>query len=356
MRVSIYALFTTFVTTPAIAIAFSINQSSTYNNQSEQYTDSTRAPLHENFTVLAIKSSNIQTTYKTEKFITETVSGVRWNDDPLNMAPNHPISWGLHFETGCLNHKKVGTQWDLSYRTHCGDIQFLHSMASNENEIAKDTITAMKMWFEFTYKVSSGEIPAFTPFSKVGKYLSLSSSEQFNAFFTKPYPDWTPAGLFKKECYRKGGNLLKPLGSRTTLVCKKQIYSSTETQNRALGSALHMIEDSFSSSHVMRENNKEYGISHTNNAGRIVKFGNYNLQDGFRHAEADKNYDSEAEGRNNNMIQIAGQFIALALSERQDKVNRWSDAEVLFNENFETTDENAKPDSIGYEHKQIIHH
>ena len=42
------------------------------------------------------------------------------------------------------------------YRSHFGDLQFLHSMASRDGEMASETRQRILMWAEFTWSVAVG--------------------------------------------------------------------------------------------------------------------------------------------------------------------------------------------------------
>ena len=110
--------------------------------------------MHENLVDPALFPSGKQ------KLLEEIVAGVRWNDDPLSLLQSKLLDFTINFTHSCGEKisAKTGPAWDLLYRTHCGDMQYLHAMASSSTETQEVTVNKMMMWLEFTYKVSTGSI------------------------------------------------------------------------------------------------------------------------------------------------------------------------------------------------------
>ncbi len=61
--------------------------------------------------------------------------GVRWNDDPLRLLNDGRtyVYSGAYFTHGqrvsVKDPTKIGITWNTHYRSHYGDMQFLHAMA-----------------------------------------------------------------------------------------------------------------------------------------------------------------------------------------------------------------------------------
>ncbi len=155
----------------------------------------------------------------------DVVSGSTWNDLP-------------------------GVQ--LLERVHYGDLQFLHSMASDPLEKAGETLDKILMWAEFCYKVATG---AISPKTQLGNVQVAG----FAALWTGRFKKWTVSYLFS-----------------TT-------GSDESSKGLALGSMMHMLQDSFCASHVERVAAKRRG----EDVARIKSFHAYPAQDSSRHGRAD---------------------------------------------------------------------
>lgn len=224
------------------------------------------------------KDETCMTWAKTPKAVT---FGVQWNDnptfkldktsstdrctlkEPIRLPDLQPACWYILFGDAAerASQGEYFTQADeysLLYRTHFGDLQFMHSMASWNGERMRDTLDNVMMWAEFTYKVAIGEIAPSTTLSKVD----------------------TPG--FQDVLGRYWGDV-------STLFTFGVPEFSSEVPDVAFGSLLHMIEDSFSRSHSAREpatqlcGDGSVGPS----AGRITEFYAYGLQKSSKHSERD---------------------------------------------------------------------
>lgn len=211
------------------------------------------------------------------------LAGVRWNDDPpfrLNAGEakntackitetirftTQPDCWGQLFRDA----KKRATQGQpldaesgasLLGRSHFGDLQFLHAMASKDGEPAIETRKRILMWAEFTWKVGRGDC-------ELGTELKNVSIAGFDEFFGRS--GWTVQDLFTL-----GNPPLRP-----------------RIKEAAFGSLLHMVQDSFAKGHVDRAEStmgeKCIGAGDYLAPGRIREFHAYNNQDSAKHAEYD---------------------------------------------------------------------
>jgi hypothetical protein len=152
----------------------------------------------------------------------------------------------------------AGSTWNdlpgaqLLHRVHYGDLQFLHSMASNPLETAGQTLEKVLMWAEFCYKVGTGVIDPETALGEV-------PVAGFPDLWEGRFRNWTVKYLF------------------TTM------GSATVAKGKAVGSMLHMLQDSFCASHVERVGASRRGEE----VARIKSFHAYPEQHSGRHGLAD---------------------------------------------------------------------
>ncbi len=218
-------------------------------------------PVHETLTLTAFQKT-VSPTARTPRDIAESIRGVIWNDDPealLFNASGDPLSfstgivYAATFKTFELQSRwsAFGQGSSLLARSHFGDLQFLHAMASPGEKSAEDTRGRMLAWAEFCWKVSLGE---------------LSPSARMDSI---------PLDVIRE--------LLRDHGAKTV----QQLFQApTEAvaSQRALGSLLHVVEDSYAVGHVEREP----VAGAPTRRGRIVKFHDYIHQDHDAHAEFDR--------------------------------------------------------------------
>lgn len=311
-------------------------------------------PIHENLTVKAVNAANIPDSLKKDPaFISHIVKGVRWNDDPLSMAKKSPQDFYIYYKDSCGRPEEVDPTWDILYRTHCGDMQFLHAMASKSSESALKTKELMLMWAEFSYRVAAGDIDKDLRFRSIGKRLGKLSSELFNYVMTfggRVRMEWQPETLFTLDCERSLSiDELLNSGRPTRLVCKdtNNQYSAEAIQNIALGSLLHLLQDSFSGSHTSRKGNV-VGISKTSGVGVINQFGIYTDQDERAHGHADTNIDDAYDHAELSLTDLSAKLIELAVDQRHSGSDRWAEAEKILEKAFAIKTPSEKPGDIGY--------
>jgi hypothetical protein len=247
------------------------------------YVTSFRKPVHEQITRLAY-ACNAGDTGCAQQGSPDAPSyvlqGVQWNDNPpfklrprqLHIAPmcaglliqlpnSWPGCWGLVFGSAERaagppgDHVTFGPDAPILQRSHFGDMQFLHAMAP-DGEPANVTRDKVMAWAHFAYDVSIGHIAP----TVVVSTPEAGSGAQF----------------FPAEYYGMDVGSLFTLGTVP--------HSNERVQAMALGSLIHVIEDSFSKAHVQREPPNAPG-GHW--PGRIVEFHAYGHQNHALHATAD---------------------------------------------------------------------
>ncbi len=233
------------------------------------------------------------------------IAGARWNDDPpFRLQPGggrglsckitetirfstQPLCWAGLF-TDAKKRAKRGEPMDaksrasLLARSHFGDLQFLHAMASRDGESAKVTQRRVLMWAEFTWRLATGEYG-------LGAKLKEVPVEGLSEFFGQT--DWRVQDLFTL-----GNIALRP-----------------RIREVAFGSLLHMVEDSFAKGHVDRREailgEKCPGSASAHEApGKILEFHAYGKQDTAKHAEADSReaFSLHWSGEKPSVIDVGG--------------------------------------------------
>jgi len=158
----------------------------------------------------------------------------------------------------------------LLYRVHFGDMQFLHSMASRDGEPAGETKAKIMAWAEFAYKVARREI-------KHNDYLYQCGIPEIERLFSKKR-GWTVQMLFTWD-----DPTYQPRRAKGEL-------HDEEFRDLVFGTLLHMIQDSFSKSHVTR--NPPGGICcervpNHEQPGKIVGFHSFTKQKAGKHGKED---------------------------------------------------------------------
>lgn len=225
------------------------------------------SPVHEKMTQVSISLSRVHgRPFKYDQDL-PYLKGIFWNDDPEKMLCPwcdylSTGKWGVSWAANFLNAKEEATRLEnpvffsngdaLLGRSHFGDMQFIHAMAVRDGIPAKVTLNKILMWAEFTYKVAIAEIAGDTRISDVP---------------VKGFPE-----LFSKNADIYNKDIIS-------------LFHSKNVERIALGSLLHLIQDSFSLSHVDREvlDNKQIKFCRT----RIKAFRSYARQDSAKHAKQD---------------------------------------------------------------------
>ncbi|SFE12929.1 hypothetical protein [Paracidovorax konjaci] len=218
------------------------------------------------------------------------IAGVRWNDDPpfqmksqqvqgtsckTTYPDGRPVTirfitqprcWGELFLAAEKQIKAspektfdAASQAALPLRSHFGDLQFIHSMASANDEDPIETRRKILGWAEFTWGVAMGDYELGTWL----KDVKLPVIEQF----------FGTSGWRVQDLFALGDPSLR-----------------SHLDDVAFGSLLHMVEDSFAAGHVDRMEpaaGKKCAGSLHRAPGPIQEFHSYTHQDSSRHAEAD---------------------------------------------------------------------
>ena len=204
-------------------------------------------PVHETITLASLMDGGVplrsDMTYRDSPAeVWEIFRGVIWNDDPLCMlfhdsaGRNNEFAWDEGAEFGSeVGRGKVGggpRDSSLLRRSHFGDLQFLHGMGSHEGEMPSETKAKLLMWAEVMYKLATNQ--------------GISGGDKLKDVAVE-------TGGYRLGKFFDGGTT--PNGDATLhslLTCDTE-YKHVDVRRRALGSLLHMIQDSFAHGHTRRK-------------------------------------------------------------------------------------------------------
>lgn len=298
--------------------------------------DKVSEPAHEDITLVAYdchanpsgcrgEPADIDRT-TTKKSMGKLIDGVEWNDDPSRMLIGNIFSarkWVVWMDDGhdivtCQREgkdgcKKIDVSYDLLYRSHYGDLQFFHAMASSNGELPTETRQKILDWAEFTYKVSIGEIQPYVAL------ITLQQAQITNIHDYIQRGSWSASYLFTRN--------EKAPWEQVKLV--------------ALGSLLHLVQDSYSDSHVERVNSCN-SLNH-NKLG-IQEFHNYADQIPEEHKKADvlPQWINNGDLSDSNPVSASAKIINASFNKKP-----WAEVkELLENEIFKLSD-TARPASAG---------
>ncbi len=273
------------------------------------------------------------------------LAGVRWNDDPpFRIGSNEgrgttckvtqtirfqtqPSCWYFLFRDAEKRAAK-GTQFGaqaqsaMLYRTHFGDLQFLHAMASTDGEAATATQTAMLEWAEFNWRIMSGEFTIETSLPSVG-------IPAVTAAFGKSA--WSVQDL-----YTLGSPRLR-----------------SEIKDVAFGSILHALQDSFAEGHVERASplaSRKCRVQdvQVGAPGQIVEFHSYVRQDHALHAESDSRGAFEEHIQDEPDVVELGRALLRAYRDRAT----WDDVKPFFECVYSLSPSN-RPSSPGAQYQLV---
>jgi hypothetical protein len=308
------------------------NRSDYLTRTVKQITEDFSSPVHEIITNKIYGCSNDEC-----KAPTSVIDGLKWNDNPTFHQDSHNLfcvrapryidivhgtsCWLALFDDaymGAHMGKKFSADVEplpaLIYRVHFGDLQFLHSMASWDDENAIDTHEHILAWAEYTYRVADGEI----------------LSPDIDSPIAIIQPNLAP--MFKANGY----------STRSLFAPTHPKISEPQIREMAFGSLLHMVEDSFSKAHVNRDINvtgeKCNALNLDPAPGVIHGFYAYNHQ-GRKHGDNDTlDVALHQEETRNNPFQV-GTFLRISLKDK-----KWAEVKPLFECLYNLTD---KPDKAG---------
>lgn len=294
-------------------------------------------PVHEEITQLTFgcdTSPDACADPEIEFAPSSVIAGVRWNDDPpFRLATTairecrtdqtirvvtQPICWYQLFrhaekraQTTYFDGKSK--RWNTMYRSHFGDLQFLHSMASRDGEPAGTTRDRILMWAEFAWSVAVGA-------EKGNTLLRDVKVKGFAEFFPL-----------------SGQNILD-LYTLGNLALRRSLGDV------AFGSLLHVVQDSFAYGHAERSKPLAGAVctgTSLSQPGTIRAFRSYSRQDHKKHGAHDER-DAFQSGMQVTPNAVAVGKVLLAL---YDEKKPWSVVEPYLKCVFAVEDEKMEASS-----------
>lgn len=234
----------------------------------------------------------------------DVIAGVRWNDNPppLRLGPLAGTCdtrcWTsmLRIDSMALELLLKREQSIPALRSHFGDMQFLHAMAVHSGEKPAETREKALRWLEFSYRVARGEIgPRVNVFEirSAGTTMDDATRAWVSALFQSP----------SKQLWRVQDVFVPGAG---------------ELRHVAFGSFLHVVEDSYSASHVRRDSKRvqSNGCPSYDAADEIIAFHTYVGQDTEKHAICDDAPDWLDSPREGGPIDVLAELVRAYASGR----------------------------------------
>lgn len=172
------------------------------------------------------------------------------------------------------------------YRTHFGDMQFMHAMAARGETLAR-TQERVLLWMRFTYQVATGEIATDARIDTL--------APEFARDILASFDDRSVAQFF-------------------------EIRSGTPPERirrLALGALLHTVQDSFAHGHAEREAHEPGAEARF---GAIGAFLNYGCQSDVKHGEADRaahyKWFADTAHEEKSPVTLGAQLIDFALTQK----------------------------------------
>jgi hypothetical protein len=231
------------------------------------------------------------------KLTDDVIAGVRWNDNPpiIRMGPLagtcDVACWVsmLRVDNLALEILSKREQSIPTLRSHFGDMQFLHAMASRAGEKPADTREKALRWLEFSYRVSRGEIgPRVNVFSlrEAGSEMDAATRDWVSSLFRAP----------DKQLWLVQDVFLPGVG---------------DLKHVAFGTFLHVVQDSYSASHVRRlaRRTQSNGCPSYDASDPIAEFHTYVGQDTEKHALCDDSPDWLDSPREGSPVDVMAELV-----------------------------------------------
>ena len=250
-------------------------------------------PVHETLTLSALMHSAFGapkdlTVDDAPLDLKEFFRGDMWNDDPECQLFDDKDDDNWDFSSGFTWYRKflAAEHGDpdvenLIGRSHFWDLQFLHSMGADIGEMPHDTRDKIMLWLEVAYKLSIGE-------GGLGEDDAISSVPITSG-------DYSLSGFFNSTTKPTGSDNLFKL-----FACSTE-FADVDLRRRAIGTCLHVVQDSYAKGHTRREllnpedrvsdNSTEFAEGTYAKLGAIENFHSYKDQ-GSAHADLD-HWDSD---------------------------------------------------------------
>jgi hypothetical protein len=243
------------------------------------------SPVHESISKKAAIDSGYLSASDTYQ-MNHLIEGVRFNDDPeAYLAKGNVIGFASIF-LGDNKGKDNATEI-----FHFGDYQFMHAMA--KGGMPAHTVKNHMMLYAYHCWMMATDNDSYAKFKAT--YASVVQKLKHKS----PNSEYSSDELIAK-------NAIQVLPAQVLFY---NTDNQNSFQNRALGSLLHMIQDSYAKGHAVR-----VGWEAGSNLGDILYFQDYKQQDSHQHDA----YDTPRSGKlnENTLFEIPGTKMAYLRSKK----------------------------------------
>ena len=255
--------------------------------------------VHESITLRALEDIQFFEGVDKKKLkfeVKNVLEGVRFNDDPEGFFMDKDV---IGFVGKFLDDNGYKAKKDPTKSSHFGHYQFLHAMGSR-SLTREDIKGKMDRYIYHCWRMITDE-NSFENFKRdyeiVTQHLKREKEYQ-NSNIGFP-PEYISFRYTRDQLIIRESVELFPKN-----VLFFHAKNQTEFKNRALGSLLHVIQDSYALGHVVR-----VGWEEGDNSGKIRYFQNYSEQDSGKHKDFDTLPGGDLSG--NNFLKIPGSQAAL---------------------------------------------
>jgi hypothetical protein len=275
----------------------------------ENYND----PVHENLVLAALYQQrellglqNANFTLWKDPAINEFIRGVFWNDDPAVLMFDKDKNDDANFSSGTEWSKEFGLGkyssandlTNITGRSHFWDLQFLHGMACISQEAPEVTRYRALMWAELMYKVSIGE--SVTQPGSISSPETVAATKIQDVKIPADPKQYDPEITTLFSAYFSSATVPKNDATLKRLLIEGDPYQHLKIGKRAIGSAMHLIQDSFARGHTRRwlrnpqnltensDDSMEFQEGTFGDFGAVITFHSYKGQDSDNHDAFDE--------------------------------------------------------------------
>lgn len=275
-------------------------------------------------------------------FANNVVAGSRWPDDPQRALTNAlTIPKWAEVAATCRNRTFpwAGSCANPLCQSHYGNLQIWHAMkparpwCDNSSSFGCDqqgddaTVLAdIRAWANFLTGVATGKISLDDP-------LLSHGDSWFDGTCSKVYPpERTVRDYFRVSC-TGSSNVVQ------ATLCDSLPLADNEVRAVALGALLHLVQDSYSRSHVYREGSEGSCPTATISCGRPLGFYDYSVQSGKAHKTSDQwptwssncdiVRDTTSVGGVTDPITAGAALIRLAQVKNREEMNAYLNRRIL---------------------------
>lgn len=265
-------------------------------------------PVHENLVLAALYQQrnllglqNANFSLWSDPNINEFLRGVFWNDDPavLMFKQSHGLDsvfssgaiWSTQFEDA--KYATSNNLANITGRSHFWDLQFVHGMACITQEDPKDTRYRALMWAELMYKLSIGE--SVTSEGSVSSPDNVAGTKIKDVKIPSEPKQYDPELTLQFSSYFSSATVPTDSVTLKRLLTEGDPYQHLNIGKRAIGSVMHLIQDSFARGHTRRwlrnpqditensEDSLEFKSGTFGDFGAVITFHSYKGQNSDDH-------------------------------------------------------------------------